>query len=64
MSVSAKNDLESVFKVNSVKDIPEGSKVNVSLIHSGHIKRLNELPNLYQVEIKRSGTGMKVILIE
>lgn len=63
MSVNAKENLASVFPGSKVYEIPEGSKTNIQVINENHIAKLSQFKKS-KIEIKRSGTGMKVILQE
>jgi hypothetical protein len=64
MSVSAQSKLEKIFPANKARQTDNGSKINVSIVHSGQLRKLVRLENEYHVAIVRSGTGLKVIINE
>lgn len=58
------NSVQSDFKKAKITYIDKGIKFNVSKLNTDHLEKLSDLSFMFRcnVEIKRSGTGLVVII--
>lgn len=54
--------LEEIFPQSNPRIDLENVKCNVPTLNTEHLAKLGELTILYKIEVKRSGTGLVVIV--